>query len=194
MNIHINQLTKKFDGQTVLDHLDLILEKGKITCLTGPSGCGKTTLLHCILGLHKPDSGSIEGIEKTKFAAVFQENRLCSHLDAVSNLRMVCQKGTTTDQIEKELERIGMTDYKDKPVSALSGGMKRRVAILRALLAESDCIMMDEPFKGLDDALKEQLISYVVKKTEGKTVLIITHDISEAKKLNAKILTLSSFQ
>ncbi len=194
MDLTIRQLTKKFNDQIVLHDINADFEQGSVTCITGPSGCGKTTLIHCILGLYKPDSGEITGAADTRFAAVFQENRLCPQLDAITNVQLACKKNVSAAEICTSLDAMGLTDYAGKQVSSLSGGMKRRVSILRALMAESDCIIMDEPFKGLDDALKDQVISYIRNKAKGKTLLVVTHDLRDAEKLNAKILTLTAFQ
>ena len=123
----------------------------------GPSGIGKTTLAKILMGLTKPDKGRIEGMTGRKLAAVFQEDALIEHWDAVKNIQLVCQGSISREMIQDEFDCIGLKDYNDKPVSQLSGGMRRRVAILRSIMAESDFIIMDEPFKGLDDGLKERL-------------------------------------
>ena len=94
------------------------------------------------------------------------------------------------EKVERHLREIGLTEYEGKPVKALSGGMRRRVAIVRALLSEYDILIMDEPFKGLDEGLKKQAINYVKKNTKEKTLIIITHDRDEVDMLDAKLITM----
>lgn len=190
MDITLQNINKSFDGLLVLSNLTLRFEAGKTSCIMGPSGCGKTTLLHLLLGLHSPDSGFIFGLEDKIPSVVFQENRLLEQYDAFTNIQAICGS-CTKEQIATEFQKIGLKDYEGKPVLALSGGMKRRVAILRALMAEdSKLILMDEPFKGLDEALKQQVIDYVKEKTAGKTVIFVTHDKEEAEAMGAVLITL----
>ncbi|WMJ85299.1 ATP-binding cassette domain-containing protein [Anaerocolumna sp. MB42-C2] len=189
--INVRNLTKKYDGIPVLNQLNLEIKEGNITCIMGPSGIGKTTLINILMGLVKADSGVIEGVAGKKFAAVFQENRLCEEISAILNIKMVCNKKVTESQIKNELESVGLTDY-EKKVNELSGGMKRRVAIVRAVMANSDIIIMDEPFKGLDNKLKNQVIDYVRQKTKGKTLIVITHNKEEVEALFADLISLSS--
>jgi len=191
MNIILEHVNKSFGTLSVLKDLNLTLEEQKTSCIMGPSGCGKTTLLHILLRLHSIDSGEITGLEDKIPAVVFQENRLLEQQDAFTNIRAVCKRALTNEQIAAEFSRIGLKDYENKPVSELSGGMKRRVAILRALMAD-DCnlILMDEPFKGLDEALKSQVMQYVKEKTQGKTVVFVTHDKEESDALDAKLIML----
>jgi len=192
MNIQLKDISKRYDETLVLNHLNIEILEKQITCIMGPSGIGKTTLIHIIMGLVKADTGKMEGLEGKKFTAVFQEDRLCESIDAIKNVRLVCNKKITNVQIIEEFRKVGLIDYENKPVAKLSGGMKRRVTIVRALLPESDIIIMDEPFKGLDDELKEQVIKYVKQKTMGKTVIIVTHDKEEVDALSAKMISLTT--
>ena len=188
-DIGIRNITKLYGEKIVFKDLNLKIESGKITCIMAPSGAGKTTLLRMMMGLEKPDRGSIVGLSEKRFSAVFQEERLCEDLTAIGNIRLV-NPSLTADQIRNELQRLGMYDCENQPVSELSGGMRRRVSILRALLAEYDVLFMDEPFKGLDSALKKDVIASVMEKTVGKTVIVVTHDRSEADLLRAEIINL----
>ena len=191
MDIVLEHVNKSFGSLQVLNDLTLYFEEHKTSCIMGPSGCGKTTLLHILLGLHTIDSGEITGLENKRPAVVFQENRLFEQEDAFTNIRAVCKRPISNSAIAAEFERIGLTDYENKPVRELSGGMKRRVAILRALMAgDSDLILMDEPFKGLDEALKLQVMQYVKEKTQGKTVIFVTHDKDESEALDARLILL----
>ena len=188
-DIGIRNITKLYGEKTVFKDLNLKIESGKITCIMAPSGAGKTTLLRMMMGLEKPDRGSIVGLSEKRFSAVFQEERLCEGMTAIGNIRLV-NPSLTADQIRNELQRLGMYDCENQPVSELSGGMRRRVSILRALLAEYDVLFMDEPFKGLDSTLKKDVITSVMEKTVGKTVIVVTHDRSEADLLRAEIINL----
>lgn len=190
MNIKLTDISKNFKKQQVLNNISLTFQYGKITCIMGASGVGKTTLAHIMMGLIKADSGNIIGLEDKKISAVFQEDRLIEHWDAVKNIILVCPQDITNEYIHKNLKEIGLSDYEKKPVSSLSGGMRRRVAIVRALLSDYDVLIMDEPFKGLDEDLKKQVISYVLKKTKDKTVIIITHDKDEVDMLQADLITM----
>ena len=191
MNITLNNINKSFGSQRVLTGLSLCFEEHKTSCIMGPSGCGKTTLLHILLGLHKIDSGEVSGLNDKRPAVVFQENRLFEQQDAFTNIRAVLKRPVSDETLAEEFNQIGLTDYRNKPVSELSGGMKRRVAILRALLADdSNLILMDEPFKGLDEALKLQVMQYVKEKTQGKTVIFVTHDKDESDALDATLILL----
>lgn len=190
MDIKLVGINKSFKRQQVLDNISMTFKSGNITCIMGASGIGKTTLAYIMMGLMKADSGEITGLQGRKISAVFQEDRLIEHWDAVKNIMLVCRRDITKDFIHKNLNETGLTDYENKPVSSLSGGMRRRVAIVRALLSDYDVLIMDEPFKGLDFELKRQVIDYVGKMTKGKTVIIITHDKDEVELLRAGLITM----
>lgn len=190
MDILLCNIKKSFEGQPVLRNVSLVFPAGKITCLMGASGIGKTTLANILLGLTKPDSGTVEGITGKRISAVFQEDRLIEHWDAVKNIMLVYKSNKTEDTIRDNFTEIGLEDYEKKPVHALSGGMRRRVAIVRAVIAEHDLILMDEPFKGLDETSKNRVIDYLKKHTAGSTVIIITHDPEEVRMLGAGLITM----
>ena len=188
MDIIIKNLCKSYGENTVLENLDAVIESGKITCLMGPSGEGKTTLLNILMGLEKADSGIIENLPQNK-SAVFQEDRLCESFSAFTNVKIVsdCLADKT---ILAHLEQVGLGEAVNQKVSTLSGGQKRRVALVRALLAEKDILFLDEPFKGLDEDTKNIAADYLLRNTAGTTVVMVTHDIDEANKLGAKVLNL----
>lgn len=190
MDIRVNNVCKSFNKQRVLQNVSMSFSEGLITCIMGASGVGKTTLAYILMGLEKPDSGEITGIKNKKIAAVFQEDRLIEHWDAIKNIMLVCNKGMTIEKARGHFMEIGLTEYEGKPVKALSGGMRRRVAIVRAILSENDVIFMDEPFKGLDEELKKQVINYVRKYTKGKTLIVITHEKKEVDMLEAELITI----
>lgn len=188
--ICVSKLTKSYDSKVVFQDMDMTIPTGETICIMAPSGAGKTTLLRILMGLEQADSGSITGLEGMRFSAVFQEERLCENMTAAENIRLVTPS-LRGPIITREMSRLGLETCCNQPVSELSGGMRRRVSILRALLAAYDMLFLDEPFKGLDDVIKRQVMAYVQEKTKGKTVLFVTHDRKEALSLGAKIFALS---
>lgn len=172
-------LCKGFDGRPVIEHFSARLEPGGAYCVMGPSGCGKTTLLHLLMGLLKPDAGKVVRDRELRFSAVFQEDRLLEQMNAVSNVALVSR--APREQIEAVLEELGLERQSlGQPVSTFSGGMKRRVALCRALLAEYDVLFLDEPYKGLDEATRERAMAVTARFSKGKTVLLVTHDSKES--------------
>ena len=159
----------------------LRFETGMVHVLKGPSGCGKTTLLRMLMGLEIPDSGTITPLQNYRKAAVFQEDRLCENLSAMQNVLMVVRnqsKKDLLDQLKQDFSQVGLDDMFQK-VSTLSGGMKRRVAILRAMYAKADILFFDEPLKGLDDITKEKVMRFIKERIKDKTVFWVTHDADE---------------
>lgn len=190
MAIKIKNLYKSYKGKKVINDLSLEIEDGTISCIMGPSGSGKTTLLNIILGVEVPDSGRVLGIEDRNIAVVFQEDRLCEGFTGKENVKLVLKKKVSSEEIYNNFYEVGLEDIENKKVSELSGGMKRRVAIVRALMAQSDIIIMDEPLKGLDVGTKLKVIKYIKKNCEGKTLIFTSHDMEEVKLLEASIYNL----
>lgn len=178
----VKNLTVRYGKTAVLADFSAKFPDGKVTAISGRSGCGKTTLLSVILGLLRPQRGEITGFQKP--AAVFQEDRLLPLLTPVKNITVTT--GCTEDEARTALLQVGFDpeDF-DKTAAALSGGMARRVAIVRAVLAESDTLILDEPFKGLDDATRAEVIRFVRSRLDGRTVLVVTHDPRDAADLSA---------
>lgn len=188
MDILITNVFKNFDEKVVLHNFSAVIYEQRFNCIMGPSGCGKTTLLNILMGLLTPDSGTITGVPINK-SAVFQEDRLCESFSAVSNIRMVSSKGLDVEVIIEHLKSIGIKeDSIHLPVSQLSGGMRRRVAVVRAILAESEILFLDEPFKGLDTETKSVVMQYIKVNTKNKTVVLVTHDITEVKEFNGVLI------
>lgn len=187
-DIVIEALCKSYGDKKVLENFSAVIKRGETTCIMGQSGCGKTTLLNILMGLEKADSGRLSGLPEN-MSAVFQEDRLCEEFSALANIKLVTGKNIADTEITRQLELLGIA-AKDinKPVGEYSGGMKRRVAIARALLYPSDIIFLDEPFKGLDAATKQLVINYLKSITKGKTLVIVTHDTEESKKLGGIII------
>lgn len=184
-DIVIRDLCKSYDGAPVLDRFSAVLKAGTVTGLMAPSGGGKTTLLRILMGLEAPDGGSIEGLEGLRLSAVFQEDRLCEGLDAASNIRLVTP-GLSRQEAEEALRAVGLGECGGKKVREFSGGMRRRVAILRAMLARYDLLLLDEPFKGLDESTKALVMADTRRRWAGKTVLLVTHDPAELEAVGAQ--------
>lgn len=180
--IVVENLSKAYGTQQVLQGFSATFPTGELSCIAGASGKGKTTLLRLLMGLEQPDSGTISGLDGLQKSAVFQEDWLCQHLDVYANILLPhVQKNSalTLASIDQGLQALGLAGHQHKLAGALSGGMKRRVALLRALLAPYDVLFLDEPFKGLDPATKAQTMAYCKERIQGKTVIFITHDREE---------------
>ena len=183
-DIVIKNISKSFGEKKVLSDFSDVIPCGNLTVIMGESGCGKTTLVNVIMGLENADSGSISGVPE-RISAVFQEDCLCEDFSAISNIRAVTGKAFSKKAIGDYLKRLGLTDADIScPVRQLSGGMKRRVAIARAMIADSDLIIMDEPFKGLDEDTRRLVIDFVLKETKSRTFIAITHDPEEISLMN----------
>lgn len=183
-DIAIQNLCKAYGPKHVLRDFSCTLPAGKVTGLMAPSGAGKTTLLRILMGFETADSGSIQGLNGLRLSAVFQEDRLCENLTPISNLRLVAPALTAADAVVA-LQGVGLIDCLAQPVRELSGGMRRRVAILRALLADYDLLFLDEPFKGLDEETKAHVIADTRRRCAGRTALLVTHDADELTAMGA---------
>ena len=190
--IELKKVGKEYGGKTVLKDLDLSVTFGEVLCIMGPSGVGKTTLLRILMGLEEADCGFVTDLTGNKLGAVFQEDRLCENFDAVANISLVLKKTVNNHVIEKELLQVGIQkeDWY-KPVSKFSGGMKRRVAIVRCMLSDASILFMDEPLKGLDEGNKEVVATYINEKRHGRTLLIVTHDKADIRRFQGKVIELN---
>lgn len=190
----VNNVCKSYDGEPILDHLTLTFSFGKTYCLMAPSGFGKTTFFRLLMGLEALDSGSVIGMENCRLATVFQEDRLLESYTAMENLRFVTGRRYSAAALSSILLRLLPEEALKKPVREFSGGMKRRTAILRALLAPSDILIMDEPFTGLDSETKAAAAALIKEYTTGKIVLFSTHNVEDAVLLDAEVVQLQSQQ
>lgn len=182
--IRCRSLYKSFGGPPVLEGFSLSLPDKGIACLLAPSGSGKTTLLHILAGLTAPDSGSLEGLEGVKISMVFQEDRLLPWLSAAGNIALAQPKNLPCLPPEKYLAMAGLEGQGDKRPGELSGGMNRRVAVLRALArlehTEKGLLLLDEPFKGMDRETKAPMMGMVASRAQKDLILLVTHDPEEA--------------
>lgn len=193
--VQLMNLCKSYEENIVLDNINMNIPENKITVVSGPSGCGKTTLLNIIGGIEKEDSGKVI-LKSNSISYIFQEDRLIPHLTVYENiafvLKSIMNKNEINRIVTKYLEMVKLIEYKDKLPSKLSGGMKRRVAIARAFAYRSRILLMDEPFKGLDDELKTEIIKEFLElyKKDKRTVVLVTHDKEEAKLLGNIVYSL----
>jgi NitT/TauT family transport system ATP-binding protein len=192
VSIIITDLCKSFDDNEILKNVNITLEDSSIYCLMGASGIGKTTLLRILMGLERADSGCISGIDTKNISCMFQEDRLIPYLSAIDNVRIVLRgKNNNREEVRNHLLSILPDDSLDMPVSSLSGGMKRRVALARALSYPGKLIILDEPFTGLDKDTKLNVIDYILKMRNNRTLLIATHGTDDANLLGAEIIKLN---
>lgn len=182
MNVGIANARKAFGGRFVLKDFTLDLPQQGITCLFGPSGCGKTTLLNAVAGLLPLDSGRITGLEGARISCVFQEDRLLPWYTAEQNIALAIQgpKSAASTQAKEWLCRVGLSGEEKKLPAQMSGGMKRKAAIARALAWKGDFYLLDEPFQRLDDQSRRMLLQLVKERIGPAPGLLVTHDREEA--------------
>lgn len=194
-DIHICNLSKAYGKQQVLMDFTYTIKSGGHYCLMAPSGSGKTTLLRLINRIEQPDTGKIDGLPEY-IGAVFQEDRLCEEYDVISNIMLTMKRGrrekendcknrVTVESVRKEALRILPEECLAKKVSELSGGMRRRCSILRAMLSGAELLIMDEPFTGLDDENREKTAAYILDKLNGRTLIVSTHREEDVNLLGA---------
>lgn len=182
--IRLDRVTFGYGPQKeVLRDISLEIPEGGRLCLTGPSGEGKTTVLRLLLGLEKPRRGTISVPEGTAFSAVFQEDRLLPWKTALENVALFSDRETA----RRCLAALGLSDSLDAMPDTLSGGMKRRVALARALAHPFDVLVLDEALTGLDGGTKTQCLAAIDQAVGHRTLVMATHDESEAAALGAEI-------
>lgn len=174
--IELHDVSKAFDGRPVLRRINWRIEPGALWLVAGASGIGKTTLLRLVMGLETPDSGTVTGWEGIRFCPVFQEDRLVEHWDAVQNAALTCGDPAQAKEI---LHRLLPHDGLRQPVRTLSGGMRRRAALARALAAPGDVLVLDEPFAGLDEKNAAAAWKTVQDYRAGRTLLLVSHGREE---------------
>lgn len=185
--ITAENLSKSFGTKKVLDKVTFTVDKP--TLLTGVSGVGKTTLLRILMRLEKPDSGScrIDG----SVAVVFQEDRLIPHLNAQRNIRLTAHREIGREELAEALDAVGLSGQAlTTPAAKLSGGQKRRVALLRALLCGTETLLLDEPFTGLDEETLEKTVKLTGRLVKNRPCLLVCHDNEVNRLLNWEKITL----
>ena len=183
MLLKLTNISKSFGEKKVLENLSLELGDGERLCILGPSGGGKTTLLNIIAGLIPPDGGEITR-NFSKLSYVFQEYRLLPWVTALENI--TAATGCTDERARELLEAVELGNEFGSYPDSLSGGMKQRVNIARALAAESDIILMDEPFKELDAGLRERIIRVADDYCGKRAVILVTHDERDCEMMHCE--------
>ena len=183
--LKIEEVNFAYGGKAVLKNFSFSAEENAAACVLGPSGCGKTTLLGLAAGFLEPSAGKITPFGGERRSFVFQEDRLLPWLTAEENLSAV---GIDRGRAEEFLRKVGLCDAGKKYPGELSGGMKRRLAIARALAFGGDAFFFDEPLQGLDIKTSGEILSLVKSEISGKSALIITHSPAEAFALANRIV------
>lgn len=184
MNIEITDLTKKYGEKAVFESYSNTLEINGILLVKGASGCGKTTLMKMIAGLE--DYNGEISVPTDRISFMFQEDRLIPFISVLKNVTAVSDSETA----KKYLNKFGLEKEFDSPPLSLSGGMRRRAALARALSYPSNLVILDEPFKGLDDALRQTVIEIINEESEAKDFIIVTHESFDGEFEDGKILYL----
>ena len=190
--IRFVNVTHSYDGRAVMKKFCFSLpERGRMALL-GPSGCGKTTMLRLLAGLERPECGRIEGLEGMRVSCVFQEPRLLPWKTAHDNVACVLTGMPPAEarrQADEWLERVALSDSKEKFPHECSGGMQQRISIARALAAPSDLLLLDEPMRGLDPDLQARMRALFLE-YPGRLTLLVTHERREAEKFAGEICSL----
>ena len=203
LSLHLTGVCHGYGDLNVLDGIDLIAEAGKVTVLIGPSGCGKSTLLGIMGGLLRPSAGSVHTIGDVSddclspLAYVFQDFALLPWRTVAGNVALPLEgrlaKAATAERVRDVLHLTGLADFADAWPKQLSGGMRQRVGIARALAVRPACLLMDEPLSALDaqtrDLLLDEFASIVTR--AGTTTVYVTHNLAEATRLGQQIVVLS---
>jgi iron(III) transport system ATP-binding protein len=200
--LEIKNIVKEFGGRHVVDDVSLTVMPGQVTCLLGPSGCGKSTTLRIIAGVEMQNSGTIHvdgklvcdtdyrlPPEARSIGLMFQDFALFPHLTVGQNVAFGLKKSEAAPRVKALLEKVGMARFIDDYPHQLSGGEQQRVALARALAPKPQIMLMDEPFSGLDDRLRDDIRDETldVLKSEGTAVLLVTHEPGEAMRMADEI-------
>lgn len=181
------KVRKAFGERIVIKNASFSLRSGERICFFGPSGCGKTTLLRLVCGLEKPDEGQILVPAGTRFSCHFQEDRLLPFYTAEKNLALALGGVETA---RDWLARVRLSDAANLYPRELSGGMRRRISLARALGHESDVLLLDEPLRELDEETGEAMLSLVEHSIGGRLLILVTHERLQAERLGCEMLSL----
>lgn len=190
----LRDVTVRLGERDVLSHVTADFAAGRVHVVRGASGAGKTTLLRLLMGLVEPVSGSVARPAGARLAAAFQEDRLLDSLTVSANVRLPHggvggpERARLLDETRRALATVGMAGLEFARAGELSGGQRRRVSLLRAGLATSDVVYLDEPLRGLDERTARATMAWLLPRLEAKTVFWVTHSAEEAAALPAPVL------
>ena len=199
--LQVQDVTRRFGGRAVVSEVSLTVEAGQVLCLLGPSGCGKSTTLRMIAGVERPDAGAVflggamvygSGVdvpaERRGVGLMFQDFALFPHLTVAGNVGFGL-RGDKAARVGHLLAKVGLAGFAAKYPHELSGGEQQRVALCRALAPRPRVMLMDEPFSGLDNRLRDGIRdeTLAVLKDEGTAVLLVTHEPDEAMRMADQI-------
>jgi NitT/TauT family transport system ATP-binding protein len=201
--VSLHNVGKAFNnGVVALDGLDLAVREGEFLSLLGPSGCGKSTALRIIAGLSEPSAGNVEwrdgAAARRQIGFVFQEPTLMPWATVVENVRLPLKlrrdsAADAASRVHEALERVGLAAFANAYPRELSGGMKMRVSIARALVTQPALLLMDEPFAALDEITRFKLNDDLIGlwRSLGKTVVFVTHSVFESVYLSTRIVVMT---
>lgn len=175
--VNLEHIHMAFGEKEIFSDLSLSFDAPEHYAILGPSGRGKTTLLRLIAGLEKPLRGRITVPENARICFCFQEDRLLPWKTVLENVSLVC---SNEESARFWLKQVGLSGEENSYPASLSGGMKRRASLARALAYDADILLMDEPFRALDEATHAQMLSVVREAAKGKLLILVTHDESDA--------------
>lgn len=205
-SIIASRVSKRFGTSHTVDALvevDVTINEGEFVCLLGPSGCGKSTLLRIMGGIHRPSSGEVllrtRGERSMQSAMVFQDYGIFPWKSVADNVGFGLKvqgfpRQVRRERVEHWLQRMGLTEFREAYPATLSGGMKQRVSIARALALEPSILLMDEPFAALDPQLRRLLQNELLElwQQDRRTVVFVTHSIDEAILLGDRVIVMSA--
>ena len=184
MSITLENVSRTFEGREVLKNVNLALPDKGAVCFFGPSGCGKTTLLRLLCGLDQPDAGRVVIPKGTRFSCHFQEDRLLPWYTAAKNISLAAEHA----DVQSWLDKVLLHDAGHLYPNELSGGMRRRASLARALAHESDVLVLDEPVRELDEATAERMLDLIRDSLGDRLLILVTHDRSQAEKLGCQVI------
>lgn len=185
--ITFENVTYSHGEKKILDNVSFVLGDGETLCVCGPSGAGKTSVMRLITSLDRPDSGTVK-VTDTEISAVFQEDRLLPWKSVMENIMLF---SSDREKALRLLDEAGLAGEEESGISTLSGGMKRRTALVRALCHPHTLLLLDEPFSGLDEASAAVCADMIKREASASTVVIFVHSPEQARRIAPSCAVLS---
>lgn len=195
--IRIENISKSFDGDKIIDNISIDVREGELVSILGPSGCGKSTIFNMIAGLLKQDTGTVN--VNGKLSYMYQKDLLLPYKTIIDNVSLPLvlrkeKKSKAREEVRQYFKVFGLEGYEDKYPKELSGGMRQRANFMRTYVNSNDIMLLDEPFGALDSITKSSMQKWLldIRKKVTSTILLITHDIEEAILLSDRIYVISN--